>query len=414
MKSSGIRLLSKVLCAHCRHRFEMNQILSIARHPDLVGDPIVGKDANLRFLASRFNALGHAIDPKDTECSEFACPRCHLEIPPAALEVEPLFASIVGSASSGKSYFLATMTWHLRSLLPRFGWSMTDADPLANQLITQSEKSLFQSRDGSQLVRLEKTKLSGEGIYRTVTINSATVTLPQPFQFVLRPIGSKELSRLIVLYDNAGEHFNPDRRHEAASITEHLAHSRVLLFLLDPTQDPRLRRLCKTSDPQIQEAEIVRQDVLLSEMDQRIRRHNGTDAKTPSKLPLIVVLSKADLLSDHFEGMLTQEPLHITASGKAQLNLSTVLKCSNLCRNLLLQHMPEFVAAAEQISAHTLYIPASALGGSPERKDESTKDLFVRPDNLKPSWVTVPFLCALQHLSPDEFPAVLKPEGGSR
>ena len=47
--------------------------------------------------------------------------------------MQPVFASIMGSPSCGKSYFLAAMTWRLRKVLPRyFGLSFGDADPIGD------------------------------------------------------------------------------------------------------------------------------------------------------------------------------------------------------------------------------------------------------------------------------------------
>ena len=61
--------------------------------------------------------------------------------------------------------------------------------------------------------------------------------------------------RALGLYDNAGEHFLPGRDTLGSPVTRHLARSRVLFFLFDPTQDPRFRKACsgKMHDPQMAE-----------------------------------------------------------------------------------------------------------------------------------------------------------------
>ena len=67
-------------------------------------------------------------------------------------------------------------------------------------------------------------------------------------------------------------------------MTRHLALSQVLMFLFDPTQDIRFRKLCsgKTSDPQmmeraerLQRERAVRQETILTEAAQRVRRYAG-------------------------------------------------------------------------------------------------------------------------------------------
>src|SRR5580693_7312311 len=104
-------LPTRVTCPHCWHRFPPEEIKWIAAHSDLAGDPLLGSDAPQRFLPSRFNVEGLAIDVKGVACQLLACPRCHLTVPRAVLEMEPLFVSVLGAPGSGKSYFLASMTW---------------------------------------------------------------------------------------------------------------------------------------------------------------------------------------------------------------------------------------------------------------------------------------------------------------
>ena len=44
----------------------------------------------------------------------------------------------------GKSYFLASMTWRLRNVLPRyFGLALADADPLMNHRLHEYESQQF-------------------------------------------------------------------------------------------------------------------------------------------------------------------------------------------------------------------------------------------------------------------------------
>jgi hypothetical protein len=122
-------LLPKVTCPHCWHAFGPDQLLWVSQHADLVGDPVLGPEAQLRFRPSRFNPGCEALDARDMPCQQLACPRCHLLVPRALTEAEPFFVSIVGAPASGKSHFLAAMTWELRRRLPaEFGLGFTDAD----------------------------------------------------------------------------------------------------------------------------------------------------------------------------------------------------------------------------------------------------------------------------------------------
>ena len=83
--SDQFNVVRTVTCAHCWHRFRPARILWVAQHEDLAGDPVL-KDEPLRFLPTRFNLEGMAIDGRGMVCNTMACPQCHLHIPRVLLE----------------------------------------------------------------------------------------------------------------------------------------------------------------------------------------------------------------------------------------------------------------------------------------------------------------------------------------
>ena len=193
-------------------------------------------------------------------CQELACPSCHLRVPRPLFESAPLFASIAGTPSCGKTYFLASMTWRLRHTLPKhFAMTFSDADPVSNLLLNEYENQQFFSSSPDELVKLAKTQEHGD-LYDTVMYGEQLVEYPRPFLFSIRPSAnhpnyakSARVSRLLCLYDNAGESFEPGKDDVSAPVTRHLAQSQVVMFCFDPTQDPRLRKECqaRTTDPQV-------------------------------------------------------------------------------------------------------------------------------------------------------------------
>ena len=82
----------------------------MSQHEDLAGDPVL-KDEPLRFLPTRFTLEGQAFYARGMVCHAMACPQCHLTIPRLLLENEVTFLSLIGSVGSGKSNYLASMTW---------------------------------------------------------------------------------------------------------------------------------------------------------------------------------------------------------------------------------------------------------------------------------------------------------------
>ena len=179
-------------------------------------DPVLRGDEYLRFLPTRFTVQGEALDPRGFPTTDMACPRCHLGIPGAMLEVPPLFVSLIGSQASGKSYFLTTMTWSLRQFLPQAMLRFEDADPVANAAIHEYERTLFLNPHPDQPTEIRKTDQLDSVLHKIVTLDGVDIRFPRPLQFTLCPMPGHQRSgsgsqagRLLILYDNAGEDFRP-------------------------------------------------------------------------------------------------------------------------------------------------------------------------------------------------------------
>src|SRR5271165_2571436 len=128
MPLPSMPLLKRTTCPHCWQQFAPEEVLWISAHADLLGDPLLGREQQQRFLPTRFNIECNALDGKGFVCRSLACPHCHLAVPRALLEAEPLFVSILGTPACGKSYYLTALTWQLRQFLPKeFGVTFGDA-----------------------------------------------------------------------------------------------------------------------------------------------------------------------------------------------------------------------------------------------------------------------------------------------
>lgn len=415
-------LLGRVTCPHCWHRFAPHEILWISRHSDMTGDPVAGDDAPLRFLPSRFTADGAAVDARGLPCQALACPRCRLVVPRPMLEAEPLFVSIVGVASSGKSYFLTAMTWALRQILPtRYGVAFNDADGLLNRTLGSQEELLFLPADPDRLVKLDKTDVVGSLMYDQIRFGQQVVSLPRPFLFIMRPTQrhpsaslAAQLTRVVCLYDNAGEHFSPGEDTVSSPVTQHLGTSRVLMFFYDPTQDPRFRARMRelSDDPQLDaSAPTRRQETVLMETAARVRQLAGLAATQQVDRALIVIVPKADVWAPLVNLDLNHEPIlpGSIAGAFDGVDLDHVEQVSDIVREMLLDTAPEFVTAAEEFCSNVVYIPTSALGSSP-RTAPGMDGLWIRPAQVKPKWVTIPFLYMFGRWSHDVIGGLRRPK----
>ena len=67
------------------------------------------------------------------------------------------------------------------------------------------------------------------------------------------------------------------------------------------------------------------------------------------------------------------------------VNLDEIHRMSQVTRELMDRYAPEIVATVETLAENVIYIPNSALGHNPTAQG-------VRPCDIKPKWVDVPFL----------------------
>ncbi|MFA6815067.1 MAG: FHA domain-containing protein [Lentisphaeria bacterium] len=391
-----------IICPHCWYRFSIEEFLFIARHQSLIGDPVLGEDAQQRFLPSRFSIEGNAIDAMGMSCPDMACPRCHLRIPQAASEMPPLFLSIVGATASGKSYFLTSMTWELRNTLAKnFAISFTDTDAVNNQIVNEFEETIFLNSDTDRLVALRKTELQGE-LYNQVLLDNMLINLPKPFMFTITPAEHhpryaeirEKTSRTLVLYDNAGEHYEPGMDSVDNPTTQHLLHCDTIFFLFDPTKDVRFRKLLKDKkDPQLAlHSRVQRQEIILTEMINRIKKYSGMRAGKKSDMTLMIIVSKCDIWKDLLEIELPENPWNWDfENNTSAVDVGIIKKVSFALRVLLEQICPELVSTAESFAGEVIYLPNSALGKSPEL-DPETGMIGVYPGDIKPFWGAVPML----------------------
>lgn len=433
-QSNRRRLLKEVVCPHCWATFEPEDVLWIAEDPTLVGDDRLGESERIRFLPTEYDEFGTPVDARGATCRDMACPRCHLKIPAPALDSPPVFMSIVGAPACGKSYYLASSTWSLRRTLPsRFQIAFTDADPAMNHRIRQYE-SLQYEDGGRGLVRIDKTQEQGD-LYDAVRIGEQTVVLPQPFVFLAakanEPSGddpdSKSYSRMICLYDNAGESYLPSNDLSSSPVTRHLLQSKCVFFLYDPTQDAQFRReyvrryhdatlfdsSAKTTDAGI----VVSQEAIFVETARRIRslRHMTTNDRFNDLL--VVIVPKADVwarLSPNLAALLVKNPYSRRSGSELYgLRIDKVETASRETRELLSRLTPAFISTVESFAKDVVYIPVSATGVPPSVDAETNASGF-RVEDMKPVWATAPMLYALSRLAPDLVPAGRASQDSSR
>lgn len=411
-------MLARVTCPHCWHFFQSYDTLWIAAHPSLRGDHRLGESDQTRFLPSRFSPNGAAIDELGAECTQLACPSCHLVIPRLCFEHQPWFVSIVGAPGSGKSYYLAAAVHMLRRYMPEwFEISFTDTQADFNQLLVGYEEQLFVNFNPGQPAALNqlvtKTQATSLENHSSVMVAGQNVLRPRPFMFSVRPQQTPEVplppttdpSRVMCLYDNAGESYLSGEESALSPVTQHLAKAKLLLFLFDPTlhasfHDKLVAAKIRVASDQPPNSAGRRQHLVLTEMANRTRRHAGIAAGAKHDKPLVVIVTKKDLWGP----LLMKEqsggsPVAQSGTSRAVLRMDRIEEHSKKLRQILVESAREIVEAAEGFASTVLYVGVSSLGVQPTQ-DPVSKAWVVAPKDIKPDWVEVPILYGLNKTIP--------------
>jgi|GEM_PF-71396 len=381
-----------LMCPVCWLEFDAGDLMHVAVHDSLRGDPMLGEDAPQRFLATRFNDRGQALDAFGLPCTEIACPHCRRIIPPAILDAPQHILSIVGDQSAGKSYYLTVLIKTLpAALFSRYNIVFQDADPAGNAPLNEMKKTLFSARSPEE-ARLAKTQLEG-AMYERLPRYGRMVALPKPFIFTMESTQRPEGRCSVIFYDNAGEHFQPGRDSADSPGAQHVASSAGIFFLFDPFNHPDFRaRLGKTPDPQLENPIVDQQEIILAEMKARIRKLRRLQGSERIEQPVAMLVGKCDA----WLHLLGPEPLQNPLAGE-RLDLAAVEANSDRIRALLVEISPTVVANAETISGFIRYFPVSSFGHPPVRVPGG--DVVPDPKKLQPFMVEIPPLWILTHIA---------------
>ena len=384
-------------CPVCWLKFELGDIMHVATHDSLRGDPILGEDVQQRFLATRFNDRGQALDAFGLPCTEIACPHCRRVLPPGFTEMPHHILSIVGDQSAGKSYYLSVLLKTLpESLFRNFSVVFQDADPVGNAAINEMKQTLFgaQTPEGARLV---KTQLEGS-MYERLPRFGRTVALPKPFVFSLVSTSDDSRHCSVIFYDNAGEHFQPGRDSADSPGAQHVASSAGILFLFDPFNSPEFRRhIADRRDPQLERPILDQQSIILSEMKVRISRLLKLELVSRINTPMAVLIGKCDAWLHLLGGQSFQNPVVAGA-----LDVGIVHANSARLREFMKGICPAVVANAESISNEVLFFPVSSFGHAPVKVGPG--DYVPDPRALKPYMVEIPILWLLSRIAPELVP----------
>lgn len=335
-------------------------------------------------------------------------PRCKLLVPRACLELPGVVISVLGAPGSGKSVFLASLTFSMRQRAAELGLRFQDGDLTLNRLLVEDEQRMFLETGADSyrtIASAVKKTQTDDARYRVSLIDGLPAKFVPPYTFLLGPDGEHPraaqqdaLSRVLCLYDNAGEHFLPGADGADQPMTRHLAPSQGLIFTFDPTKDPRVLRKLPGRSAAGSPAE--RQDSILQEAANRVREHAGISPTARIPQPLVVALTKFDVWKPLLAGFQLASPFNLYPQARVQaLLVDGVVAASQSCRAMLREHCPEIVTTAESISSDVTYVPVAAVGWQVRSEPKSGAPQF-RAAGSEPYGVLVPLLTLLARHEP--------------
>jgi hypothetical protein len=385
-------------CPVCWLRFDTGDLMHIAIHDSLRGDPVLGEDAQQRFLATRFNNAGQALDAMGLPSSEIACPHCRRKLPPSFLGMPHHIISLVGDQSAGKSYYLSVLTKVLPATLYReFGIVFQDSDPTGNAPVNDMRKALFGAQTPAQ-AKLAKTVFEG-AMYERLPRQGRMVALPRPFVYTLTAEEKTRDRCALIFYDNAGEHFQPGVNIVEQPGAQHVASAAGIMYLFDPFNSPEFRQhLRDTKDPQLEKPIVDQQDIILSEMRARIQIIRNLGTGETIHTPVAFIVGKCDVWLQLLNGKSLREPVR-----EQKLDMEAVEENSSTLRELLYRLCPALVANAEALSSNVMFFAASSFGHTPLKVGPG--EYVPDPARLQPANVEVPLLWILSQVCPNLFSA---------
>ena len=392
-------------CPICWQHFDNKDILHVASHPDLRGDELLGANEMRRFIPSQYDEDGHPLDDFGLPAPDMACPHCHQRLPQGFLELPHHIFSMVGAPASGKSYYLAILVQQLkRCLFEKFSLGFGDQDPAYNVKLNDTSNRLFRASTPEEAA-INKTQLSG-GVYRRVLRAGQEVDLPMPYIFNCSRFDVEGSEKCIVFYDNAGEHFLPQNSTADDFHILHMAKAAGLFFLFDPVSNIEFRRrLRESEDPQmkLKNYESDSQDVILAQMNAKIKRALGIALTGKLDVPLAIMVNKSDiwleLLAEHGE---LEDPIV-----EGHLDMGILDRNSEVIHSLMAHLCPAVVANAKKLSSEIRYFAISAFGHSPfiyEDSDTGRKMIAPDPEKIEPQMLEIPTIWVLSKIAPGLIP----------
>lgn len=149
-------------------------------------------------------------------------------------------------------------------------------------------------------------------------------------------------------------------------------------------------------------------DEIAAILAEAVARLSKLMAISPQETPLhqlIVVVMKSAVWSALLDDDVVVDPVNVQGAPALSeaLDMDRISRLSEQLRALLGEYAPELVMTAGGLARNALFVPVSTLGPS-AKVDAETGHVRIKGCDIRPPWVTVPFLYALASSKTIEVP----------
>lgn len=348
-------LPQKILCPFCFNYINLKNMLYLCVNskcmdsPELKGHIIVNPKPDRKGFCK--------CDKCERTTSVNVCPHCQAVLPHDIINRPTKIISIVGAASSGKSYYVGSI---LRKIMDEGLFSELKFDNIIRMSAIWADK-----RSPDEYKKRFRNWMDTFHILKPTEKITDIVKDNPPLLIEMSAEKKRKLERnTFSFFDAAGESFHDTS--DLVAITPYIAHSEAVIFILDPRQIPKVNSEITAKFPGLSVVAPVTYTELLDNVIQIIR--NDTRNKNKKiKIPLCVAFSKWDLVIETPgllpDGLACGQSSQKMASGYDEQRIETI---SDEIRSLLRLQWEEagLVDFAEQNFETVKYFSFSAWGSS--------------------------------------------------
>lgn len=313
--------------------------------------------------------------PEYAECPECGvttgirlCPQCHNPLPKTIDDSNDMIISIIGARDSGKSNYIGVLTHELKNrVFNKFDFSFG--------MIKESQDE-YRDRFGRYLYPEEYAgQKAGTGQAHTVPrteahVKGSSVTMSPPIVCELAKKHGGKIERYSLSFlDSAGEDFEDPVA--MSTVMPYIAHSKGIIFLLDPMQIQDVRNQVEESvvkrSGSAQWGEVISHEDIISNVATLIRTNRKMKRDKVIDIPVVITFSKFDALRDIVDpsSRLWKDSTHVNSGAFDEIDLNQVN--DEIVGLLHTWGASGFIEKVNTEFSNVKFLPCSAFGSCPDQ-----------------------------------------------